>query len=94
MEKRVIDIAGVTSKIKVYLNDKKIESNDFKKYINLYDINKYEDDNIKEDDDNYNDNDDDDDKTSETNKKSNDIIYEEYKGWKIGIIYNPDNTYE
>ena len=87
MEKRVIDIAGVTSKIKVYLNDKKIESNDFKKYINLYDINKYEDDNIKEDDDNYNDNDDDDDKTSETNKKSNDIIYEEYKGWKIGIIY-------
>lgn len=35
-KKRVYDIAGLGEKLKVYYNDKKIESNNFKKYISLY----------------------------------------------------------
>jgi len=36
-ERRTIDIAGVTNgKLKVYYNDKKIESNTFKQYVELY----------------------------------------------------------
>jgi DNA topoisomerase-2 len=36
-ERRAIDIAGVTNgKLKVYFNDKKIESNTFKQYVELY----------------------------------------------------------
>ena len=38
MSKRVIDMAGVSNKVKVYLNDKKIDVNNFKKYISLYDL--------------------------------------------------------
>ena len=35
-KKRAFDIAGLGEKLKVYYNDKKIESNNFKKYISLY----------------------------------------------------------
>jgi len=35
-KKRVFDIAGLGEKLKVYYNEKKIESNNFKKYISLY----------------------------------------------------------
>jgi DNA topoisomerase-2 len=34
-KKRVYDIAGLGEKLKVYYNDKKIETNNFKKYISL-----------------------------------------------------------
>ena len=34
-KKRAFDIAGLGEKLKVYYNDKKIESNNFKKYISL-----------------------------------------------------------
>lgn len=36
-ERRTIDIAGVTNgKLKIYFNDKKVESNTFKSYVELY----------------------------------------------------------
>jgi DNA topoisomerase-2 len=35
-KKRVYDIAGLGEKLKVYYNEKKIEANNFKKYITLY----------------------------------------------------------
>ena len=35
-KKRVYDIAGLGEKLKVYYNDKKIDTNNFKKYISLY----------------------------------------------------------
>lgn len=35
-KKRVYDIAGLGEKLKVFYNDKKIETNNFKKYISLY----------------------------------------------------------
>jgi DNA topoisomerase-2 len=36
-ERRAIDIAGVTNgKLKIYFNDKKVESNTFKQYVELY----------------------------------------------------------
>jgi DNA topoisomerase-2 len=41
-KKRVYDIAGLGEKLKVYYNDKKIETNNFKKYISLY----YPDDDV------------------------------------------------
>ena len=34
--KRIYDLAGLTLKCKVYLNDKRIECKDFKSYISLY----------------------------------------------------------
>jgi len=34
--RRAIDLAGTTPKVKVYFNDKKIDCNNFKKYINFY----------------------------------------------------------
>lgn len=38
LQRRVYDIAGTHSRIKVFLNDKRIEANNFKKYIELYDF--------------------------------------------------------
>ena len=85
MHKRVIDMAGITSKVKVYINDKKIDINNFKKYINLYKLN----------DNNESDDEDSDDEESESKNKSNDnIIYEEDNRWKIGVIYNPDGNFQ
>jgi len=88
MSKRVIDIAGVTNKMKVYLNDKKIDVNNFKKYISLYQINP-ETENTDSDPDS---DDDGDDNTEKENKEN--IIYEESNRWRLGVIYNPDGNFE
>ena len=92
MSKRVIDIAGVTSKMKVYLNDKKVESNGFKKYISQYQINT-EDEILDEQSDS------DEDEITETNTESNKVpketvLYEESDRWKLGILYVPDGNFE
>ena len=99
LTRRVYDIAGMHPKIKIYFNDKKIESNTFKKYISLYDfgeikIERLDVDNgestVKEDDDNV----------SITSKSSNkekkdDFIYElENERWKIAVMYHPTYNHE
>jgi len=86
MGKRVLDIAGINNKLKVYLNDKKIDINSFKKYIQLYEI--FPDDNNNENNEN--------DETDEKDEKDNSIkiIYEESDRWKIGILYTPDSIFE
>ena len=86
MSKRVIDMAGISNKVKVYLNDKKIEANNFKKYINLYELST--DDNIEEevsDDENTN---------SENKLPKESVIYEETNKWKLGVMYVPDGNFE
>ena len=82
MSKRVIDMAGVSNKVKIYLNDVRIEVNSFKKYINLYELNTT---NNIEEESNTNSN-------SETNDEL--LIYEEVDRWKLGIMYIPDGTFE
>lgn len=85
MKKRVYDLAGVTSKVKIYLNDKRVEINNFKKYIELYNL---------IDNDNTNDNSDCEENNEETSNLSNQLIIEEKERWKCGIIYIPDGNYE
>ena len=93
MSKRVIDIAGVTSKVKVYLNDKKVDVNNFKKYISQYQLNT--------DDDNQNDNEDSDEDNEENTESNTEskipkdtVLYEESNRWKLGIMYIPDGNFE
>jgi DNA topoisomerase-2 len=82
MTKRVYDLAGVTNKIKVYLNDKKIDINNFKKYIELYNIS--DEENEEQESDN-----------EETiNQRSEILIIEETERWRCGIKYLPDGNYE
>ena len=92
MSKRVIDIAGVTNKVKVYLNDKKIDINNFKKYISMYELDN--EDNYDENNENNEDNENDinDSETSQTSKDN--IIYEEVDRWRLGIMYVPDGCFE
>jgi DNA topoisomerase-2 len=97
LTRRVYDIAGIHQKIKVFFNDKKIEANTFKKYIDFYDFGELkierldvaldettvaEDDTISID--------------SSTNKeKKNDIIYEEINDrWKVAVMYHPTYGHE
>lgn len=85
MSKRVIDIAGVTNKVKIYLNDKKIDINNFKKYISMYELNENE---VSEDEN-------EDEINSESSETSKDnIIYEEVDRWRLGIMYVPDGCFE
>jgi DNA topoisomerase-2 len=101
LTRRVYDIAGMHPKIKVYFNDKKIESNTFKKYISLYDfgeikIERLDVDNdvstVKEDDDNISISS----KSSNKEKeKKDDFIYElENERWKIAVMYHPTYNHE
>ena len=98
MSKRVFDIAGVSNKLKVYLNDKKIESNNFKKYISMYQLNTDINDNNSDsdDDDDGEDKDDDDDNNTDTinKQKQEKLIYEESGKWKVGVYYMPDYNFE
>lgn len=82
MSKRVIDMAGVSNKVKVYLNDKKIDVNNFKKYISLYELSgeSNEEENEEEEDNN--------------SEKKESIIYEETERWKLGVMYVPDGVFE
>ena len=92
MEKRVIDVAGVSGKIKVYLNGTKLDINNFKKYISFYDIPQLPTEFInddQQDDDNLQIT-----ENSESKKDNDRIMYEEYGRWRIGIIYTPDNGFE
>lgn len=75
LQRRVYDIAGTHSGIKVYLNDKRIEANNFKKYISMYDfgIDNKEDGS-----------------ESEEGAGFGDLIYEEVNDrWKVGVMYHP-----
>jgi DNA topoisomerase-2 len=79
LQRRVYDIAGTHSRIKVYLNDKRIEANNFKKYIELYDFGIV--DKTPEDDDSI---------VSEETDSKGGVIYEEVNDrWKVGVIYHP-----
>jgi DNA topoisomerase-2 len=90
MSKRVIDMAGVSNKVKVYLNDKKIEANNFKKYISLYELNADNNESNSESD-----SDDEDINDSENiNKEKQKLLYEECGRWKIGVQYIPDYNFE
>ena len=80
LAKRVIDMAGVSNNVKVYLNDKKIDITNFKKYIDMYEINDTDKQEITSE-------------GSET-KKTDILIYEEIDKWKLGIMYIPDNNFE
>jgi len=84
LRRRVYDIAGIHPKVKVYLDDKRIEQNNFKKYIELYEFsggNKR-----RESDDSSG--------TSPIDDKG-DLIYEEVNDrWKVGIMYNPEHGHE
>ena len=84
ISKRVIDMAGVSNKVKIYLNDKKIDVNNFKKYINLYDLN-IEKQNSEANSTNEED--------SESDSKEL-LLYEETDRWKLGIMYIPDVSFE
>ena len=99
MEKRVIDIAGVSGKIKVHLNGIKLDINNFKKYISYYDIpqlsSEYINDNNNEDTlDDKLDLTETSETVHETKNKDDRIMYEEYGRWRIGIVYTPDNGFE
>jgi DNA topoisomerase-2 len=96
LTRRVYDIAGIHPKIKVYYNEKKIEFNNFKKYINLYDFGELK---IERLDVNYDDTiiqEDDAESTISNNKeKKDDFIYEEINDrWKIAIMYHPTYGHE
>ena len=88
-EKRVYDMAGVYNHITVYLNDKKINFNNYKKYIEFY---KFNIPDLKINDENDTENS----KDSKNNSKNNyEIIYEDTNPrWKIGVIYAPNNDFK
>jgi len=101
LTRRVYDIAGMHPKIKIYFNDKKIESNTFKKYISLYDFGEikierldvdYDVSTVKEEDDNVSISS----KSSNKEKeKKDDFIYElENERWKIAVMYHPTYNHE
>lgn len=89
LKRRVYDIAGIHAGVKVYLDDKRIEANTFKKYIEMYDfgdsatVQKEESDSASV--------------VSEVSKKGvfGEVIYEEVnERWKVGVIYNPEHGHE
>lgn len=78
LEKRVYDIAGTTSKCKIYFNDEKIEANDFKKYIKLYKLREEDDDSQSENSD-------------EKDDHQYSLYYEQpNQNWTIGVMYVQD----
>ena len=102
-EKRVYDMAGVYNHITVYLNDKKIVFNNFKKYIEMYKLN------IQSVQNNDSISDDEETDTSKSSKisrankdlasnlktSSYEIIYEDTNPrWKIGVVYAPNNDFK
>lgn len=90
MTKRVYDIAGVSNKVKVYLNDKKLDITNFKKYIEMYQLS--QDDSES---DNHNDVENDDNDEEDDDSKPKDVlIMEESDRWRIGIKYIPDGNFE
>jgi DNA gyrase/topoisomerase IV subunit B len=93
LTRRVYDIAGIHPKVKVYFNDKKIDANNFRKYIDLHDFGgnpgKLPDVNLDESD------------TASVSasdvggKGNNDVMFEEVNDrWKVGVIYNPEHGHE
>lgn len=94
MAKRVYDIAGVSNKVKVYLNDKKLDVTNFKKYIEMYQLNQDESlsDNLNDGED---ENGDDESGEGEEGSKQKDVlIMEESERWKVGVKYIPDGNFE
>lgn len=90
LRRRVYDIAGIHPKVKVYLDDKKIEQNNFKKYIDLYQFGESKPPARRESDADST-------VTTETEDKGGniDLIYEEVNDrWKVGVIYNPEHGHE
>jgi DNA topoisomerase-2 len=77
--KRVYDLAGVYNRISVYYNDKKIHFNNFKKYIEMYDLNIVSEQDI--------------DIKFGTNEPYV-VMFEETERWKIGVIYAPNNDFK
>ena len=97
MAKRVYDIAGVSNKVKVYLNDKKLDITNFKKYIELYQLNQDEtlSDNINDGDGEDDREGDDEDGEGESGSKQKDVlIMEESDRWRVGVKYIPDGNFE
>ena len=100
-EKRVYDMAGVYNHITVYLNDKKIVFNNFKKYIEMYKLNIQ---NVQNNDSISDDEETDTSKSSKISRankdlvsknSSYDIIYEDTNPrWKIGVVYAPNNDFK
>ena len=101
-EKRVYDMAGVYNHITVYLNDKKIVFNNFKKYIEMYKLNiqnVQNNDSISDDEEQT-----DTSKSSKISRANKDlvsknnsyeIIYEDTNPrWKIGVVYAPNNDFK
>jgi len=81
MSKRVIDMAGISNRLKIYLNDKRIEVNNFKKYISLYEITTNTEQQSESE-------------SGSDSGPSNTVLYEETDRWKLGIMYIPDNCFE
>jgi DNA topoisomerase-2 len=98
--KRVYDLAGIYNKITVYYNDKKISFNNFKKYIEMYNLN-IESSNNNENCENGENNDNCENGETDKNcekeiktKNTVDIMFEESERWKIGVIYAPNNDFK
>ena len=86
MSKRVIDMAGISNKVKIYLNDKKIDVNNFKKYINLYELSVDSSNTVSDTNSNSN--------SNSNIENESQILYEEIDRWKLGIMYIPDGNFE
>lgn len=91
-EKRVYDLAGINNSTTVYLNDKKITFNNFKKYIEFHHFNF----NLEQNNDlSDNDSDTETSKTKTKLDKSDNIIYEDSnERWKVGVIYAPNHDFK
>lgn len=84
LKKRVIDIAGTTSKCKVYYNNEKITCKDFKTYIGMYKFNGQSDDSELSDTDT-----DTDDKDA-SNNEAYKLFFETVNDkWEVGFMYAP-----
>ena len=88
MSKRVIDMAGISNRVRIYLNDKKIDVNNFKKYINLYELS------IDKSNSESKSKSDSDSDTNTENESKEILLYEEVDRWKLGIMYIPDGNFE
>jgi len=90
--KRVYDLAGLTNKCKVYLNDKRIECKDFKSYISLYRFEGMPEEEEPSDNNELTSNNGSLDEDKEEIYK---LFYEQVNtSWEIGFMYAPDNGNE
>jgi len=90
-EKRVYDLAGVYNNVTIYLNDKKINFNNFKKYIEFYNLKLVNSTNQDSDNESESETS----KKSDKTKKIDNIIFEETnERWQIGVIYAPNNDFK